>query len=168
MSLKIKPDNKLSIDRLAGDEGYGFHGNNRQQNQYSPSHTSGLDQVSRSRQMSVGEGAHDNIATNGSSPAGKADAQNGSEKTQTLPYRDRSRTRANGGANLKTSNSTLRVCKKCGETLTGQFVRALGGTFHLECFKCRVRHCAPCSSDLNDTKSVLGLWSSRGFQILSG
>lgn len=31
-----------------------------------------------------------------------------------------------------------RLCQKCGEPLTGQFVRALGGTFHLECFKCRV------------------------------
>ena len=26
---------------------------------------------------------------------------------------------------------------KCGEGLTGQFVRALNGTFHLDCFKCR-------------------------------
>lgn len=31
-----------------------------------------------------------------------------------------------------------RICKKCGESLTGQFVRALDGTFHLDCFKCRV------------------------------
>lgn len=31
-----------------------------------------------------------------------------------------------------------RTCQKCGEGLTGQFVRALGGTFHLECFRCRV------------------------------
>jgi hypothetical protein len=30
----------------------------------------------------------------------------------------------------------VRICKKCGEALTGQFVRALGGTFHLDCFKC--------------------------------
>ncbi|KAI9781920.1 MAG: hypothetical protein M1816_002143 [Peltula sp. TS41687] len=31
----------------------------------------------------------------------------------------------------------VRSCKKCEEALTGQFVRALGGTYHLECFKCR-------------------------------
>ncbi|KAB5536547.1 hypothetical protein GE09DRAFT_971110 [Coniochaeta sp. 2T2.1] len=31
----------------------------------------------------------------------------------------------------------VRTCGKCGEPLTGQFVRALDGTFHLDCFKCR-------------------------------
>jgi hypothetical protein len=45
--------------------------------------------------------------------------------------RERSRTRRKGSAQL-------RMCKKCNEPLTGQFVRALGGTFHLDCFKCRV------------------------------
>ncbi|KAK3648651.1 hypothetical protein LTR22_013287 [Elasticomyces elasticus] len=29
-----------------------------------------------------------------------------------------------------------RVCHKCNKVLTGQFVRALGGTYHLECFTC--------------------------------
>ncbi|KAM0714821.1 hypothetical protein Q7P37_009285 [Cladosporium fusiforme] len=29
-----------------------------------------------------------------------------------------------------------RICGKCGNHLTGQFVRALGGTYHLECFTC--------------------------------
>lgn len=32
-----------------------------------------------------------------------------------------------------------KICGKCGEGLTGQFVRALGGTYHLECFTCHVR-----------------------------
>ena len=32
-----------------------------------------------------------------------------------------------------------RLCKKCGEALTGQFVRALDGAFHLDCFRCKVR-----------------------------
>ena len=31
-----------------------------------------------------------------------------------------------------------RVCGKCGQPLLGQFVRALGGTYHLECFTCNV------------------------------
>ncbi|KAF1937429.1 RhoGAP-domain-containing protein [Clathrospora elynae] len=31
---------------------------------------------------------------------------------------------------------TGKICGKCGEGLTGQFVRALGDTFHLECFTC--------------------------------
>ena len=32
-----------------------------------------------------------------------------------------------------------KICGKCGESLTGQFVRALGDTYHLECFTCHVR-----------------------------
>ncbi|THX96957.1 GTPase-activating protein-like protein of the rho/rac family [Aureobasidium pullulans] len=47
--------------------------------------------------------------------------------TQVSPSRDRSR------PNGKQSN---RMCAKCGGHLTGQFVRALGGTYHLECFTC--------------------------------
>ena len=31
-----------------------------------------------------------------------------------------------------------RICRKCGQQLDGQFVRALGGTYHLECFRCQV------------------------------
>lgn len=34
--------------------------------------------------------------------------------------------------------SGSRICGKCGEGLTGQFVRALGDTYHLECFTCHV------------------------------
>lgn len=33
-----------------------------------------------------------------------------------------------------------KICGKCGEGLTGQFVRALGDTYHLECFTCHVRN----------------------------
>ncbi len=32
-----------------------------------------------------------------------------------------------------------RICGKCQQSLTGQFVRALGDTYHLECFTCHVR-----------------------------
>ncbi|KAK8082960.1 Rho-type GTPase-activating protein 1 [Apiospora saccharicola] len=35
------------------------------------------------------------------------------------------------------ASGQMRICHKCGEPLTGQFVRALDGTFHLDCFKCR-------------------------------
>lgn len=49
--------------------------------------------------------------------------------------RSRSRTSPVAGQNI--SGGQLRTCKKCGEGLTGQFVRALNGTFHLDCFKCR-------------------------------
>ena len=49
-----------------------------------------------------------------------------------MTVRDRSKT--NGGS------SKSRICMKCGESLTGQFVRALGGTFHLDCFRCEVSY----------------------------
>jgi hypothetical protein len=38
----------------------------------------------------------------------------------------------------RSASGQVRACKKCGEPLTGQFVRALDGTFHLDCFRCRV------------------------------
>ncbi|RYP70197.1 hypothetical protein DL769_005076 [Monosporascus sp. CRB-8-3] len=46
---------------------------------------------------------------------------------------ERNRSRGRG----KTEGGQVRICHKCGEPLTGQFVRALDGTFHLDCFKCR-------------------------------
>ncbi|KAI1174981.1 rho-type GTPase-activating protein 1 [Nemania sp. FL0916] len=46
---------------------------------------------------------------------------------------ERSRSRVRNG---RSASGTQRVCAKCGEPLTGQFVRALEATFHLECFKC--------------------------------
>ncbi|KAK0119924.1 hypothetical protein ONS95_011349 [Cadophora gregata] len=69
------------------------------------------------------------------SPSGSAsgrerDREGGLPKTS--GERNRSRTR-----NGRTASGQLRLCKKCGEPLTGQFVRALGGTFHLDCFRCR-------------------------------
>ena len=129
--MSLQPEERQSIDRRAGDEGYGSRSNIRSQNQYPPVGTNGYERMDKQRQRVGGESGRDDSVMNGSPTVG-------AENTQTLPYRDRSRTRTNGGAAPKTSNGTLRVCKKCGESLTGQFVRALGGTFHLECFKCRV------------------------------
>ena len=70
------------------------------------------------------------------SPSGSASGRERGQDGQppkTSGERNRSRTR-----NGRTASGTLRICKKCGEPLTGQFVRALGGTFHLDCFRCRV------------------------------
>jgi len=44
-----------------------------------------------------------------------------------------------GGAARRPSAS--RLCAKCGNSLSGQFVRALDATYHLECFTCHVSHC---------------------------
>ena len=53
-----------------------------------------------------------------------------------VPPGDRSR--GNGNANGSRRPSGSRTCAKCGEPLQGQFVRALEGTYHLECFTCHV------------------------------
>lgn len=84
----------------------------------------------------------------------------------------RERSRPNGRSHTKSPASTPRVCQKCGEHLTGQFVRALGATFHLECFRCEVRTsrvarlCPP--SRIVLTGSNLGLRSNRRVKILPG
>ena len=79
----------------------------------------------------------DTRSPNGSSNHSPVDGRNGRSRdlTQDLPVRERS---GNNGASGGKPH-TVRLCQKCSEHLTGQFVRALGGTFHLECFKCRVR-----------------------------
>lgn len=62
----------------------------------------------------------------------------GRNSADSQPQRESEETRDISAPREKTRPSR-RTCKKCGEPLTGQFVRALNGTFHLECFKCRVR-----------------------------
>ncbi|KAI0008045.1 rho-type GTPase-activating protein [Xylariaceae sp. FL0662B] len=47
---------------------------------------------------------------------------------------ERNRSRGRGG---RSASGQVRICAKCGESLTGQFVRALDETYHLDCFKCR-------------------------------
>ncbi|KAJ5091097.1 hypothetical protein NUU61_005967 [Penicillium alfredii] len=84
-----------------------------------------------------------NTRTGGANgPGNQEDSRSGrgSEADQSV-YRDRSaprdRSRQNGRPHNKPSGSSSRLCQKCEEPLTGQFVRALGGTYHLECFKCQ-------------------------------
>lgn len=64
-----------------------------------------------------------------------------------------SSTGSNGGSSRSLqSSSTSRSkqtqqCAKCGLAMTGQFVRALGTVFHLDCFRCQVNSrsaYAPC------------------------
>lgn len=76
------------------------------------------------------------------SPLSQEDIRSGRGLEPEQPgFRDRSaardRSRPNGRPHTKSPGSS-RLCQKCNEPLTGQFVRALGGTFHLECFKCDV------------------------------
>jgi hypothetical protein len=64
-------------------------------------------------------------------PHNQPSRENSDPAKENMP-RQKTRPRGKGGS------GTLRICKKCNEPLTGQFVRALGGTFHLDCYKCRV------------------------------
>lgn len=83
----------------------------------------------------------------GGSPSGSA---NGRDRDRDLELprqsgeaRNQSRTRNNGRMSSGQTRE-VRACKKCGEPLTGQFVRALGGTYHLDCFRCEVsKDCYP-------------------------
>lgn len=59
----------------------------------------------------------------------------GREQEQRQNFTPRERSRTNGSRRPSGS----RACGKCGGSLTGQFVRALGDTYHLECFTCHVR-----------------------------
>ena len=60
-----------------------------------------------------------------------------------------------------------RMCGKCQQYLTGQFVRALGDTYHLECFTCHVslhsRHVDSRSSTLT---VFAGLRQDRCLEVL--
>ena len=60
-------------------------------------------------------------------------AENTDNESRRSGERNRSRPRGS-----RSASGQVRACKKCGEPLTGQFVRALDGTFHLDCFRCRV------------------------------
>ncbi|KAL2178530.1 uncharacterized protein P884DRAFT_268537 [Thermothelomyces heterothallicus CBS 202.75] len=76
-------------------------------------------------------GAHGNQG--GRPPASPAlSADNTDTESRRSEERNRSRPRGS-----RSASGQVRTCKKCGEPLTGQFVRALDGTFHLDCFKCR-------------------------------
>lgn len=55
---------------------------------------------------------------------------NDEESTSLAVNKDKSQKRKPSGQS--------RICGKCGQQLLGQFVRALGDTYHLECFTCNV------------------------------
>jgi hypothetical protein len=50
------------------------------------------------------------------------------------------------GTGSRRPSGQQRICGKCQQHLTGQFVRALGDTYHLECFTCHVRTNSPIPS----------------------
>lgn len=145
-------ERRLSEDR--GEGRFASRGGHRQQNyntsppsQYAPQ-SNGYGASDVQRQRHLGPAAAQDPNTNGYMQSPPSDHRNGRPRdtTQNLPIRERSRNDRTSGAmpagppaGPTTANkSSTRICKKCGESLTGQFVRALGGTFHLDCFLCRV------------------------------
>ena len=136
---------RLSTDRAPKEDEYQYRGtyryqnyeNSRQRNQEHSEHANGFEQTEVPRQRNGNSAGSTHQVSNGTTLPPNVDAQNSRDNNQpqTLPARERSRT--NGAPGGKSGGP--RVCKKCDQPLTGQFVRALGGTYHLECFLCRVR-----------------------------
>lgn len=142
-------EGRPSTDRRPGDTGYNNRGAYRQQSSednqdLQPQRTNGYGQADtpKQRYMAPPPATGDPRSPNGSLPHSPVDGRNdrSRDRTQDLPVRERSR--PNGAPGGKSSGAP-RICKKCGEALTGQFVRALGGTFHLDCFRCRVGRSSP-------------------------
>lgn len=146
-------EGRPSTDRRPGDTGYNNRGAYRQQSSednqdLQPQRTNGYGQADtpKQRYMAPPPATGDSRSPNGSLPHSPVDGRNdrSRDRTQDLPVRERSR--PNGAPGGKSSGAP-RICKKCGEALTGQFVRALGGTFHLDCFRCRVGRLYPLKAD---------------------
>lgn len=143
--MSPQSEGRPSTDRRPGDGAYSSRGGYRQpwqsmednQSQQAEQ-TNGYGQADARKQRFIAPplAPGDTRSPNGSSNHSPVDGRNcrNHDLPLDLPVRERSRT--NGASGGK--SHTLRLCQKCGEPLTGQFVRALGGTFHLECFKCRV------------------------------
>ena len=134
-------------DRSMRDNGYeyrgGYHhqnyGNAQPSNQAYAGRANGFGPADIPRQRNETSAGATTQPSNGSLPANN-DVRNGRDRNQTQDFPARERSRTNGAPSGK---SGPRICKKCDQPLTGQFVRALGGTYHLECFLCRVSGTGP-------------------------
>lgn len=75
--------------------------------------------------------------------------------------------RSGSSSGLPGTSKQTRTCFKCQGPLTSQFVRALGGTFHLDCFECKVTSPRqPNAASLVLTLVCIGLRRDSGFQVL--
>ncbi|KAI4280523.1 MAG: hypothetical protein L6R38_004385 [Xanthoria sp. 2 TBL-2021] len=135
--MSTQPEGRPSTERWRADPSYNNRGPYRQQphdsnSQYSQPSNNGYNASSNSRNRHGGAGSEEQLS-NGNLSDSSAGGRYGRDKdrivTHNMPVRERSRT--NG------SNGPKRICDKCGDPLLGQFVRAMGGMFHLECFMCR-------------------------------
>lgn len=176
--MSPQSEGRPSTDRRVGDGAYGTRGVPRQQQYESVNQQIGANGYMASdqpQQRFVGSTAPDDQNTNGTLPLSPVDGWEGRDRqwdnTFTLPVREREQINGHslqttGHSGSQSSAGTMRVCQKCGELLTGQFVRALEGTFHLQCFKCRVSARIPLNSRVRTDTSVTGLFRNCSFEIL--
>jgi hypothetical protein len=136
-------EGRASVDAQTRPTGYDTrdirqHENNGSRGQYTASGGADLENVGQ-RQRILGPVPEDGKVPDGSLPVPDVNGRGSrdQEGPRDLPIMEKPRT----NSSLE-GRKTQRVCKKCGELLTGQFVRALEGTFHLDCFRCKVRWCA--------------------------
>ena len=122
------------------------------------------DSASAPTQRVLGNALRDGNASNGSIPLSPPNVRELRDKDGAKSKTGPEKSRINGGKDERKPHQ--RICNKCGEALTGQFVRALGGTFHLECFKCQVCGSLKDSCRWKAYRDV-GLWSGRCLEILS-
>lgn len=173
--MSLRSEGRPSMDRRPGDGAYDNRVDYRQQQDFEDyqyqqnSRANGHGQMDAPKTRLTAPpplpGLGDTRSPNGGLPPPSTDGRSGRSRdtTQDVPIRERSR---NNGSSTGKSHGPPRLCKKCGETLTGQFVRALGGTFHLDCFRCRVSsHVTFPVIGTNDHS--LGLRGYRGFEVLS-
>ena len=150
----INHQNRLSImkgrpitDRRSGDLGLGprvTHGQARYETSNQDSQTQANARASSDIPAGqfYGPAAKEDAISNGNPSPLPMNERNSRERERDSPLDIpiRERLRPNGEVGGKKTNGTARACTKCGQYLTGQYVRALEGTFHLECFICHVSY----------------------------
>ncbi|KAL9010151.1 MAG: hypothetical protein Q9173_004884 [Seirophora scorigena] len=136
--MSTQPEGRPSTERWRADSSYSNRGAHRQQpfdakNQETHSTNTSYNTAGPPRSRYAGPGVGDEQLSNGNASDSSVGGRHGRDRdqsvTQNIPVRERSRTNGNP--------APKRVCGRCGEPLLGQFVRAMGGMFHLECFMCR-------------------------------
>ena len=166
--LSSQAEARPSTDRPPGDGNYEVQPSYGQQNYRSPTippnaayagGANGFGPVNPQRQRHGSHQGPGNMSTNGNLPT-NLDARNGRDRNRPQENATRDRSQARGTS----SNKRSRVCAKCGQQLTGQFVRALDATYHLDCFTCRVSMST--RTIVLPLTELVGLWRASIFQIL--
>lgn len=79
--------------------------------------------------------------------------QEAASSTQQSQMRASQQQQASTSSSREKSGRRDQSCDACGKPMTGQFVRALGVVFHLDCFRCRVSTLKVMIQDKKPTKT---------------